>query len=40
MLSKYQSIISYFYKIPNGNVRKLVFNFFDKEKYVCLHENL
>ena len=28
------------YNIPIGNVKKLVPNFFDKEKYVIYHENL
>ena len=32
MLSRYQLIISNLYNIPNGNVKKLVSNFFNKEK--------
>ena len=28
------------YKIPIGNVKKLVPNLFDEEKYVLQHENL
>ena len=28
------------YNIPIGNVKKLVPNFFDKEKYVIYYENL
>ena len=34
MLSEYQLKIADLYNIPIGNVRKLVCNFFDKEKYV------
>ena len=34
MLSEYQLKIAYLYNIPIGNVKKLVLNFFDKEK-VC-----
>ena len=34
MLSNYQLKIANFYNIPIGNVRKLVPNFLDKEKYV------
>ena len=30
----YQRKIADLYSIPNGNVKKLVHNFFDKEKYV------
>ena len=33
-------MISDFYNIPTGNVKKLVPNFFDKEKYVLHYENL
>ena len=33
-------MIAYFYKIPIGNVKKLVPNFFDKIKYVLFYENL
>ena len=34
MLSNYQLHIGDFYNIPIGNVKKLVPNFFVKEKYV------
>ena len=34
MLSNYQLQIADFYDIPIGNVKKLVLNFFVKEKYV------
>ena len=34
MVPEYQLKIAYLYKIPTGNVKKLVLNFFDKEK-VC-----
>ena len=37
MLSSYQSKIAHFYNIPIGIVKKLVPNFFDKEKYVFHH---
>ena len=40
MLSNYQLKIADFYKIPIDNVKKLVPNFFDKEKYVLHYENL
>ena len=36
MLSKYQLTMADFYKIAIGNVKKLMLNFFDKEKY-ALH---
>ena len=39
MLSKYQLIISDFYKIPIGNIKTPVSNFFDKEKYVLHYKN-
>ena len=39
-LSKYQLNITDLYKIPIANVKKLVPNFFDKEKYVIHYENL
>ena len=39
MLSEYQLNIADLYKIPIGSVKKLVANFFDKEKYVILSEN-
>ena len=34
MLSEYQLKIANLCNIPTGNVRKLLPNFFDKEKYV------
>ena len=40
MLSKYQLKIADIYNIPTGNVKTLVPNFFDKEKYVIHYENL
>ena len=40
MLFRYQLKIAYLYNTPIGNVKKLVPNFFDKEKYVLLYENL
>ena len=40
MLFDYQLKISALYNIPIGNVKKLVPNFFDKEKYVIHYENL
>ena len=40
MLSKYQLMISDFYNIPIGDVKKLVPSFFNKEKYVVYYENL
>ena len=40
MLSKHQLMIADFYNIPIGNVKKLVLNFFDKERYVLHYENL
>ena len=40
MLSEYQLKISDLYNIPIGNVKKVVPNFFDKEKYVIQYENL
>ena len=40
MLSTYQLKIANLYKTPIGNVKKFVPNFFDKEKYVILYENL
>ena len=39
MLSDYQLKIDNLYNIPIGNVKKLVPNLFDKEKYVIHHEN-
>ena len=40
MLPKYQLKIADLYNIPIGNVKKIVSNFFDKEKYVIHYENL
>ena len=40
MLSDYQLKIADLYNIPIGNNKKIVPNFFDKEKYVILYENL
>ena len=40
MLSEYQLKIADLYNISIGNVKKLVHNFFDKEKYVIHYENL
>ena len=40
MLPDYQLEIADFCNIPIGNVKKLVPNFFDKEKYVIHYENL
>ena len=40
MLSEYQLKIADLQNIPIGNVKKLVPNFFDKEKYVIHYENL
>ena len=40
MLSEYQLKIANFYKISIRTVKKLVPNFFDKEKYVLHYENL
>ena len=40
MLPDYQLKIADLYNIPIGDVKKLVPNFFDKEKYVIHYENL
>ena len=40
MLSDYQLNIADLYYILIGNVKRLVSNFFDKEKYVIHYENL
>ena len=40
MLSEHQLKIADLYNIPTGNVKKLISNFFDKEKYVIHYENL
>ena len=40
MLPECQSKIADLYNIPIGNVKKLISNFFDKEKYVPHYENL
>ena len=39
ILSNFQLMIGGFYEFPIGNVKKLVPNFFDKEKYVLHHGN-
>ena len=39
MLSNFQLKIADLYNIPNGNVKKLEPNFFNKEKYVIHYEN-
>ena len=39
MLSNYQLKIADFYNIPIDNFKKLVPNFFNKEKYMLHHEN-
>ena len=40
MLSDYQLKIEDLYNIPIGNVKKIVPNVFDKEKYAIHYENL
>ena len=40
MLSEYQLKIADLYNIPIGNAKKLLPNFFDKEKYLLHYENL
>ena len=40
MLSKYQPLTAGFYNASIGNVKKLVPNFFNEEKYVFHYENL
>ena len=40
MLSEYQLQTADLYNIPIGNVKKLVPNFLDKEKYALHYENL
>ena len=40
MISDYRLKIAILYHIPIANVKKLVLNFFDKEKYVIYYENL
>ena len=40
MLYDYQLNIADHHNIPIGNVKNLVPNFFDKEKYVIHYENL
>ena len=40
MLSNYQLKIADLYNITIGNVKKLVLNFFDKDKYVIYYENV
>ena len=39
MVSKYQLMIDALYKIPIGNVTKLMPDFFDNGKYVRHYEN-
>ena len=38
MLSDYQLKIAHFYNVPTGNVKKLVSNFFDEDKYLLHYE--
>ena len=40
MLSEYQLKIIDLYNIPIGNVRKMMSNFLDKEKYVLYYKSL
>ena len=40
IFSNHQLKIADLFNIPIGNVKKLVSNFFDKEKYVLHYENL
>ena len=40
MLSKYELKIADLHNIPIGNFKKLVPNFFEKEKYVVHYQNL
>ena len=40
MFQNFQLNIADLYNIPNGNVKKLVSNISDKEKYVLHYENL
>ena len=40
MLSKHQLMISDFYNIPFGNVKKIMPNFIETEQYVPHYENL
>ena len=40
MFSNYQFMITDFYNILMGNVKRLVSNFFDKEKHVLHYENV
>ena len=40
MLSSYQLKIANFYNISTGNVKKLLLNFLDKDKYVLHYKNL
>ena len=39
-MSDYQLKIADLYNIPIGNVKKVVPNFLEKEKYVIYHKNL
>ena len=40
MLSDYKFKLADFYNIPSGNIKKLVVNIFDKDKYGLQFENL
>ena len=40
MLSKYQLMIADLYHASVGNIKKILPNFFDKEKYVFDYKNL
>ena len=40
MLSEYQIKIADLHNIPIGNIKKLLPNLFDEEKYVIHYENL
>ena len=40
MLLKYQPMIADLYHASIGNIKKLLPNFFDKEKYVLHYKNL
>ena len=39
-MPKYQLMILDYYNSPINNVKKLMLNFFDKEKYVLHYKNL
>ena len=40
MISDYQKKIADFYNIPLGDVKKMVHNFFDKQRHVLHYEEL